>query len=120
MARPLVGPSSLFPLDRTRRPRPGWHNFPDLVVKRALDPHNFPEVVARRQDVGVPSPPPPDVVELHDHTPDEIESPAELALHLRAGTLAGKTVKGIDLSGHPLSTVDVGNTLFIGCKFASV
>jgi predicted Rossmann-fold nucleotide-binding protein len=71
----------------------------------------------------VPTPPPPDVIDLHDRTPDEIESPEELALHLHAGTLAGKVVQGLDLSRPSvvgLSTVDVFGTLFVGCRFPSV
>jgi predicted Rossmann-fold nucleotide-binding protein len=71
----------------------------------------------------VPTPPPPDVIDLQDHTPDEIESAAELATHLHAGTLAGKTVQGLDLSVEPLhewSTVDVRETMFVGCRFPSV
>jgi predicted Rossmann-fold nucleotide-binding protein len=71
----------------------------------------------------VPTPPPPDVIALHDHTPDEIESLAELAGHLRANTLAGKVVEGLDLRGRtdpPLQTVDVRNTLFVGCQFDDV
>jgi len=71
----------------------------------------------------VPTPPPSDVTALHDHTPDEIESFPELALHLRANTLAGKVVEGLDLRGQagpPLSTVDVQNTLFVGCQFDNV
>jgi len=71
----------------------------------------------------VPTPPPPDVIALHDHTPDEIESLAELAQHLRANTLAGKVVEGLDLRGRtdpPLQTVDVRNTLFVGCHFDDI
>jgi predicted Rossmann-fold nucleotide-binding protein len=63
------------------------------------------------------------VVDLHDHTPDEIESHEELDLHLRAGTLAGKTVQGLDLSRHSdsvLAGVDVHDVLFVGCHFPSV
>ncbi len=71
----------------------------------------------------MPTPPPPDVITLHDYTPDEIESAAELALHLNADTLAGKVVEGLDLRGHArpaLSTVDVHDTLFVGCHFDDV
>jgi predicted Rossmann-fold nucleotide-binding protein len=71
------------------------------------------------QDDEVPSPPPPDVLAL-DSTPDEIESPAELAHHVAAGTLAGLTVQGLDLTAGPdLSAVDVHDALFVGCRFAS-
>ena len=71
----------------------------------------------------VPTPPPSDVIALHDYTPDEIESSAELALHLNANTLAGKVVEGLDLRGPSsarLSTVDVNDTLFVGCHFDDV
>ncbi|WP_432833360.1 LOG family protein [Dactylosporangium sp. CA-092794] len=68
----------------------------------------------------VPTPPPPDVVALHDHSPDEIESPEELRFHLRKGTLAGKTVQGLDLAAVDLSTVEVADSLFIGCHFAGL
>src|SRR5689334_19507721 len=75
------------------------------------------------QDGGVPTPPPPDVVAPHDHTPNEIESPEELALHLAQGSLVHKTVQGLDLSAEQraaLSTVDVTDALFVGCRFNSV
>src|SRR5262249_51602894 len=72
------------------------------------------------QDDPVPTPPPPDVVALHDHSPDEIESPEELRYHLRSGSLAGKTVQGLDLSAVDLSAVDVRDALFIGCHFAQL
>ncbi|GAA0724622.1 hypothetical protein Drose_37935 [Dactylosporangium roseum] len=68
----------------------------------------------------MPTPPPPDVVALHDHSPDEIESPAELLFHVRAGSLANKTVQGLDLAAVDLSTVDVRDTLFIGCHFSEL
>ena len=71
----------------------------------------------------MPTPPPADVIALHDYTPDEIESSAELALHLNANTLAGKVVEGLDLRGPSsarLSTVDVNDTLFVGCHFDDV
>jgi predicted Rossmann-fold nucleotide-binding protein len=59
------------------------------------------------------------VVSLIDHTPEEIESPAELDHHLFADTLAGKVVQGLHVHAE-LSTVDVRNTLFVGCHFPSV
>ncbi|GAA2586738.1 LOG family protein [Dactylosporangium fulvum] len=68
----------------------------------------------------MPTPPPPDIVALHDHSPDEIESPAELLFHLRTGSLANKTVQGLDLAAVDLSTVDVRDTLFIGCHFGEL
>ena len=72
------------------------------------------------QDDCVPTPPPPDVVALHDHSPDEIESPEELLFHLSTGSLATKIVQGLDLSAVDLSAVDVQDTLFIGCHFAAL
>ncbi|GIJ50740.1 hypothetical protein Val02_76260 [Virgisporangium aliadipatigenens] len=57
----------------------------------------------------------------HDHSPDEIESREELALHLAKGTLAGLTVQGLrlDLDPPALDAVDVTGTLFVGCRFDS-
>jgi predicted Rossmann-fold nucleotide-binding protein len=77
---------------------------------------------ARERMSGVPSPPPADVIEPHDTTPLEIESHAELDLRLRAGSLAGLTVQGLRLDVEPvpdLSGVDLTETLFLGCRFAS-
>jgi predicted Rossmann-fold nucleotide-binding protein len=68
----------------------------------------------------VPTPPPPDVVALHDHSPEEIESPEELRFHLRTGSLANKVVQGLDLTAVDLSTVEVRDALFIGCHFAAL
>ncbi|MER7276809.1 hypothetical protein ABT369_20440 [Dactylosporangium sp. NPDC000244] len=70
--------------------------------------------------MGVPTPPPPDVVALHDHSPDEIESLEELQFHLRQGTIAGKIVQGLDLSAVDLARIDVADSLFIGCHFAAL
>jgi predicted Rossmann-fold nucleotide-binding protein len=70
----------------------------------------------------VPTPPPADVLEPHDDTADEIESRAELDSHLRAGSLARLTVQGLRLDLDPvpdLATVDLTDTLFVGCRFAS-
>ena len=50
----------------------------------------------------VPTPPPADVLELHDSTPDEIESRAELDHHLHKGSLAGLTVQGLRLDQDPV------------------
>jgi predicted Rossmann-fold nucleotide-binding protein len=72
------------------------------------------------QDWRVPS---LDVLEPFDTTPEEVESRAELDLHLRGGSLAGLTVQGLRLDAEPvpdLSQVDVTGTLFIGCHFATV
>ncbi|MDG6110151.1 hypothetical protein Daura_50995 [Dactylosporangium aurantiacum] len=68
----------------------------------------------------MPTPPPPDVVALHDHSPEEIESPDELQFHLQTGSLASKVVQGLDLSAVDLSAVDVRDTLFVGCHFAAL
>jgi predicted Rossmann-fold nucleotide-binding protein len=74
------------------------------------------------QNCGVPTPPPADVIAPHDPTPDEIESRAELETHLATGSLAGLTVQGLRLDLDPvpdLRQVDVTDTLFVGCRFAS-
>jgi predicted Rossmann-fold nucleotide-binding protein len=57
----------------------------------------------------------------YDASPDEVESRAELDAHLATGTLAGLTLQGLrlDLDPPDLSTVDVANTLFLGCRFTS-
>ncbi|MBO4207035.1 LOG family protein [Micromonospora echinofusca] len=71
----------------------------------------------------MPTPPPVDVIDLHDTTEHEIESRAELDRHLAAGSLAGLTVQGLYLDVAPapdLSTVDLTDTLFVGCHFPSV
>jgi predicted Rossmann-fold nucleotide-binding protein len=80
--------------------------------------------VARSGRIAVvpPTPPPADVLAGHDATADEIESRAELEIHLRAGTLAGLTVQGLRLDLDPvpdLSGADLTDTLFLGCRFAS-
>ncbi|MEN3610159.1 hypothetical protein AAH979_11465 [Plantactinospora sp. ZYX-F-223] len=70
----------------------------------------------------MPTPPPADVLEPHDDTADEIESRAELDLHLRTGSLAGLTVQGLRLDLDPvpdLTAVDLTGTLFAGCRFVS-
>jgi predicted Rossmann-fold nucleotide-binding protein len=70
----------------------------------------------------VPTPPPADVLEPHDTTAEEIESRAEFEVHLSAGSLAGLTVQGLRLDVDPvpdLSALDVADTLFVGCRFAS-
>ena len=77
-------------------------------------------LVAVRQDWHVPS---LDVLKPFDTTPEEVESRAELDLHLRTGSLAGLTIQGLRLDAEPvpdLSRVDVTGTLFIGCHFAAV
>ena len=65
---------------------------------------------------------PRQVIEPHDDSPDEIESRAELDLHLAAGTLAGLTVQGLRLDTDPpdLSRVEVAGALFVGCRFPSL
>lgn len=70
----------------------------------------------------MPTPPPTDVIEPHDTTADEIESRHELDRHLAAGSLAGMTIQGLRLDLDPvpdLSDVDLTDTLFVGCSFAS-
>jgi len=56
-----------------------------------------------------------------DASPDEVESRAELDAHLASGTIAGLTLQGLRLDVDPpdLSTVDITNTLFLGCRFTS-
>ena len=69
-----------------------------------------------------PTPPPADIVAFPDSTADEIESRAELDIHLRTGSLAGLTVQGLRLDLDPvpdLSGIDLTDTLFLGCRFAS-
>jgi predicted Rossmann-fold nucleotide-binding protein len=69
----------------------------------------------------VPTPPPRDVLEPHDHTESEVESRAELDRHLAAGSLAGLAVLGLPLDEDPpdLSGVELTDALFLGCAFAS-
>jgi predicted Rossmann-fold nucleotide-binding protein len=70
----------------------------------------------------VPTPPPADVLALHDSTPDEVESRAELDHHIHKGSLAGLTVQGLRLDEDPvpdLTDIDLTETLFVGCRFAS-
>ena len=57
----------------------------------------------------------------YDSSPNEVESREELAAHLAAGRLAGLTVQGLRLDEHPpdLSGIDVTDTYFVGCHFAS-
>jgi predicted Rossmann-fold nucleotide-binding protein len=85
--------------------------------------------------VTVPTPPPLDVIEPPDESPDQIESRTELDRHLATGSLAGLTVQGVALDGDErrlagpaqvpahdppdLSRVDVTGTLFVGCRLAS-
>ena len=57
----------------------------------------------------------PEVITQIDHSPDEVESPEELAYHLQRGSLAGLSVQGLALEGVDLSGVDVHHTLFVGC-----
>ena len=55
-----------------------------------------------------------------DGTTHEIESRAELDLHLARGSLADLVVLGLrlDLDPPDLTDVDLHNTLFVGCKLA--
>ncbi|MFK3982732.1 LOG family protein [Micromonospora sp. NPDC050397] len=58
-----------------------------------------------------------------DDTADsEVESRAELDRHLSTGSLAGLTVQGLRLDTEPvpdLGLVELTDTLFVGCRFAS-
>ena len=56
-----------------------------------------------------------------DSTATEVESRAEFDVHLAKGSLAGLVVLGLRLDEDPpdLSTVDVTETLFVGCRLAS-
>ncbi len=107
MCRALV---SCVPRLAQARPDLAWPRRPGRPLASAV-----------RQDGQVPTPPPPDVVNLFDDTPDEVESRAELDHHLARGTLAGLTVQGVPLDVDPpaaLATADVTGTLFVGCRLA--
>ncbi|HEU5111093.1 MAG TPA: hypothetical protein VFT95_21335 [Micromonosporaceae bacterium] len=73
----------------------------------------------------MPSPPPADVVDLNEPPDVEVESRDELDRHLATGSLAGLTVQGLRLDGADggpapdLTAVDLTDTLFVGCRFAS-
>ncbi|RKR89098.1 hypothetical protein BDK92_3435 [Micromonospora pisi] len=70
----------------------------------------------------MPTPSPTHLLGPDDTTEFEIESRAELDRHLRSGSLAGLTVQGLRLDLEPppdLTTVELTDTLFIGCRFAS-
>jgi predicted Rossmann-fold nucleotide-binding protein len=54
-----------------------------------------------------------------DSTPLEVETRDELAAHLAKGSLAGLTVQGLRLDVD-LTAVDLTDTLFVGCHFASL
>jgi predicted Rossmann-fold nucleotide-binding protein len=70
----------------------------------------------------MPTPPPPDVIDLQEAPDVEVETRAELDAHLAAGSLAGLTVQGLRLDAEPvpdLGAVDLTDTLFVGCRFPS-
>ncbi|GAA2512650.1 hypothetical protein [Pilimelia columellifera] len=70
----------------------------------------------------MPTPPPSDVVALHDTSDREVETIAELSGHLARSSLAGLTVQGLRLDGPDapdLSGCDLTDALFLGCRFAS-
>ena len=71
--------------------------------------------------VTVPTPPPLEVIEPRDDSPDQVESRTEFDRHLATGRLAGLTVQGVAFDTDPpdLSGVDVTGTLFVGCRLAS-
>ena len=62
--------------------------------------------------------PRPEVIAPIDHSPDEIESTAELLSHLERRSLAGLTLQGVSLIGADLSGVDLTNSLFVGCEMS--
>jgi predicted Rossmann-fold nucleotide-binding protein len=64
-------------------------------------------------------PTPPRRPWTHDASPNEVESREELDEHLALGTLRRLTVLGLRLDQQPpdLTTVDVTDTLFVGCTF---
>src|SRR5262245_15204871 len=66
---------------------------------------------------GVPTPR-PEVIAPIDHSPHEVESTAELLVHLERRTLSGLTMQGVDLIGIDLSGVDVSAALFVGCELS--
>jgi predicted Rossmann-fold nucleotide-binding protein len=61
----------------------------------------------------------PEVITPTDHSPNEVESPEELAIHLRRESLVQLTVQGLDLTKTDLSCVDVTRALFVGCALAA-
>lgn len=63
--------------------------------------------------------PRPEVIAPIDHSPQEIESTAELHSHLERRTLAGLTLQGVSLIGADLSGVDVEKALFVGCELSA-
>jgi len=67
------------------------------------------------------SPPPLAIITPSDTSPGEIESRTELDRHLAGGSLARLVVQGLHLDIEPpdLSTVDLTDTLFVGCRFTS-
>jgi predicted Rossmann-fold nucleotide-binding protein len=61
----------------------------------------------------------PEVITPIDHSPAEVESLEELAAHLRRDSLVGLSVQGLDLERVDLSTVDVHQALFVGCRLSA-
>lgn len=55
---------------------------------------------------------------MFDASPDEIESLDELSAHVSARSLAGLTIQGLHITVD-LTEVDVTETLFVGCRFAT-
>jgi predicted Rossmann-fold nucleotide-binding protein len=76
---------------------------------------------AIRQDTGVPTPPPIQVIEPTDTPAEQVESRAQLDAYLATGSLRGVTIQGVPLDLDPpdLSSVEVEGALFVGCRFAS-
>src|SRR5215475_3911816 len=76
----------------------------------------------QREDVWVPTPPPPEILAPGPPEDGEIESRAELDIQLKQGTLAGLTVQGLrlDLDPPDLTEVEITDALFVGCRFVSL
>jgi predicted Rossmann-fold nucleotide-binding protein len=69
-------------------------------------------VYAQPMPLTTPLPWPPET------TSAEVDTPAELAAQVAAGTLAGLTIQGLHID-MDLTPVDVAQALFIGCRFPS-
>lgn len=61
----------------------------------------------------------PEVITPTDHSPYEVESAEELAIHLRRESLVHLTVQGLDLTRVDLSAVEVDRALFVGCALSA-